>query len=166
MILAVYCNVLNIVNCSHIASNNPLQHERFTLTSIGQSALLLLPTIMNIRIQVRHEATRESIQKYIHSAFDELRLAHEIISAECIVDQEGTNGRLKTFEATLHVPGDTFAVRERADEAHIAVDAAMKVIEKLLLKHKETHQRPGSQIRHNIERSAKAEEREVTLDEA
>ncbi len=113
---------------------------------------------MNIRIQVRHEAARESIQKYIHSAFDQLRLAHEVISAECIVDQEGSNGHLKTFEAILHVPGDTITVKESADEAHVAVDAALKIVERLLQKHKETHQKPGSQIRHKVERAANVED--------
>ena len=121
---------------------------------------------MNIRIQVRHDAAKETIQKYIHTEFDKVRLAYGVISAECIVDQEGSNGRLKTFEAILHVPGDTITVKERADEAHKAVDAAMKIIEKLLAKHKETHQRPGAHIRHNIERAAIAESREAPVEEA
>ena len=108
---------------------------------------------MNIRIQVRHEAARETIQKYITTEIEKLRLAYEIISADFIVDQEGANGHIKTFEAIIHVQGDTFAVTERADAAHKAIDAAMKVIEKLLLKHKETHKRPGSQIRHKVERA-------------
>jgi ribosomal subunit interface protein len=107
---------------------------------------------MNINIQVRHEAAKETIQKYITTELEALRLHHEIISADCIVDQEGSNGHIKTFEAILHIPGDTFTVKERAGEVHKAVDIAMKVIEKLLTKHKETHLRPGTMIRHKVER--------------
>src|SRR6476620_12309137 len=102
---------------------------------------------MNIRIQVRHEAAREAIQKYITSEFEHITKPFTengdpnhpyIISAEFIVDQEGSNGHLKTFEAILHVPGDTLTVNESNSEAHKAIDSAMKVLEKLIKRHKET----------------------------
>jgi ribosomal subunit interface protein len=107
---------------------------------------------MNIRIQVRHDAATERIQKYITTEFERLRLAYEVISADFIVDCEGPSGHVKIFESIVHVQGDTFAVKETADEVHKAVDTAMKVIEKLLKRHKETYLRPGSLIRHNAER--------------
>ncbi len=118
---------------------------------------------MNIRIQVRHEAAREAIQKYITTEFEHIASKFtngehsSIISAEFIVDQEGSNGHKKTFEAIIHVPGDTLKVKESAEESHKAIDISMKVIEKLLKKHKETHAHPGAQIRHNVERSATPE---------
>ena len=118
---------------------------------------------MNIRIQVRHDAAREAIQKYITSEFEHVVSkftsedqssgeASPIVSAEFIVDQEGSNGHLKTFEAIIHVPNDTLTVKEHDTEAHKAIDAAMKIIEKQLRKHKETYARPGTLIRHNEQR--------------
>jgi ribosomal subunit interface protein len=118
---------------------------------------------MNIRIQVRHEAASEAIQKYITNEFERISnkffdgLHPLIVSAEFIVDQEGSNGHKKTFEAIIGVPGDTIAVKESADETHKAIDMSMKVIEKLLLKHKETHARPGAQIRHEAVRDRSRE---------
>ncbi len=120
-------------------------------------------TIMNIRIQVRHEAAREAVQKYITTEFEHVANKFSdgehsnIISAEFIVDQEGSNGHKKTFESLIHVPGDTLKVKESADETHKAIDMSMKVIEKLLLKHKETHARPGAQIRHEAVRDRSRE---------
>jgi ribosomal subunit interface protein len=117
---------------------------------------------MNIRIQVRHEAAREAIQKYITTEFEHITKNFAegehafIISAEFIVDQEGSNGHKKTFEALVHVPGDTIKVKESAGETNKAIDISMKIIEKLLKRHKETHARPGNLIRHNIERRAPA----------
>ncbi len=113
---------------------------------------------MNIRIQVRHEAAREAIQKYITAEFEHIAKkftdgeASVVVSAEFIVDQEGATGHIKTFEAIVHVPNDTITVKERDPEAHKAIDTAMKVIEKLLNRHKETYSRPGTLIRHNAER--------------
>lgn len=110
---------------------------------------------MNIKIQVRHEAAREAIQKYITTEFEHIAKKFTdadgagIVSAEFIVDQEGSNGHKKTFEAIVFVPGDTLKVKESADETHKAIDASMKVLEKLLLRHKETYTRPGNLIRHN-----------------
>ncbi len=113
---------------------------------------------MNLRIQVRHDAAKERIQKYITAEFERIANkftdgeASPIISAEFIVDQEGANGHLKTFEAIVHVPNDTLAVKESDTEAHKAIDASMKVLEKLLKRHKETYARPGNLIRHNEQR--------------
>ena len=107
---------------------------------------------MNIRIHVRHDAASERIQRYITTEFEQLRLAYEVISADFVVDSEGPNGHVKMFESIVHVPGDTFTVKETADEIHKAIDASMKVIEKLLKRHKETYLHPGSLIRHNVER--------------
>ncbi len=118
---------------------------------------------MNIRIQVRHDAAPEAIQKYITSEFEHVVKkftpddqssgeASPVISAEFILDQEGSNGHIKTFEALIHVPNDTLKVKEHDTEAHKAIDATMKVIEKLLRKHKETYARPGTLIRHNEQR--------------
>lgn len=115
---------------------------------------------MNIRIQVRHEAAREAIQKYITTEFEHITKKFTegehsmIVSAEFIVDQEGSNGHKKTFEAIIGVPGDTIAVKESAGETNKAIDASMKVIEKLLMRHKEKHAHPGNLIRHNVERRA------------
>jgi ribosomal subunit interface protein len=115
---------------------------------------------MNIRIQVRHEAAREAIQKYITTEFEHISKKFTegehpwIVSAEFIVDQEGPNGHTKTFEAIIGVPHDTIAVKESADETHKAIDISMKVIEKLLMRHKEKHAHPGHLIRHNAERRA------------
>lgn len=115
---------------------------------------------MNIRIQVRHDAAREAIQKYITTEFEHIAKKFTdgeesaIVSAEFIVDQEGSNGHVKIFEAIVHVPNDTITVKERDPEAHKAIDTAMKVIEKLLTRHKETYARPGTLIRHNAERRA------------
>ena len=115
---------------------------------------------MNIRIQVRHEAAREAIQKYITTEFEHITKKFTegehsmIISAEFIVDQEGSNGHKKTFESLIHVPGDTIKVKESAGDTNKAIDTSMKIIEKLLMRHKETHAHPGAQIRHNTERSA------------
>ncbi len=127
-----------------------IANQIFLKVNSDQEPLLL--SIMNINIQVRHDAAKESIQKYIATEIRTLRLTHEIISADCIVDQEGSNGHRKIFEAILHIPGDTITVKESAGEIHKAVDAAMKVIDKLLTKHKETHLRPGTMIRHKVER--------------
>ncbi len=113
---------------------------------------------MNIRIQVRHEAAREAIQKYITNEFERISNkffdgAHSyIVSAEFIVDQEGSNGHKKTFEAIIGVRGETLAIKESSDETHKAIDIAMKVLEKLLMRHKEKHAHPGNLIRHNAER--------------
>ncbi|MDP4234541.1 MAG: HPF/RaiA family ribosome-associated protein [Bacteroidota bacterium] len=107
---------------------------------------------MNIRVQVRHEAAEERIQRYIATEFDHIANKYSIISADFIVDQEGSNGHLKTFEGIVHVPGDTITVKERAEETHKAIDASMKVIEKLLKRYKETYAKPGNLIRHKIER--------------
>ncbi|HZK75482.1 MAG TPA: HPF/RaiA family ribosome-associated protein [Candidatus Kapabacteria bacterium] len=115
---------------------------------------------MNIRIQVRHEAAREAIQKHITTEFEHVSKkftdgeSSTIVSAEFIVDQEGSNGHVKTFEAIIHVPNDTITVKEHDPEVHKAIDAAMKVIEKLLTRHKEIYARPGTLIRHNVERRA------------
>ena len=103
---------------------------------------------MNIRVQVRHDAAAERIQRYIATEFEHISTKFDIISAEFIVDQEGSNGHLKTFEAIVKVPGDVLTVKEKADEVHKAIDGALKVIEKLLKRHKETYARPGSLIRH------------------
>ncbi len=117
---------------------------------------------MNIIIQVRHDAAREAIQKYITTEFEHIsnKFNHGehsfIISAEFIVDQEGPHGHTKTFEAIIHVPGDTLTVKESSDETHKAIDVSMKVLEKLLTRHKEKHARPGTLIRHNVERRAPA----------
>lgn len=111
-------------------------------------------TLMNIRIQVRHDAAREAIQKYITSEFEHISSKYEdITSAEFIVDQEGSNGHIKTFEAVVHVPGDTIAVKESADEANKAIDSTMKILEKRLNRHKETHSYPGNLLRHNAARN-------------
>jgi ribosomal subunit interface protein len=107
---------------------------------------------MNIRVQVRHDAAAERIQRYIATEFEHIANKFQIVSAEFIVDQEGSNGHLKTFEAIIHVPGDTITVHEKDDEVHKAIDASMKVIEKLLKKHKETYSKPGNLIRHKAER--------------
>src|SRR5580704_7693474 len=115
---------------------------------------------MNIIIQVRHDAAREAIQKYINSAFEHIANKFTdgehsfIISAEFIVDQEGPHGHTKIFEAIIHVPGDTLTVKETAGETHKAIDLSMKVVERLLTRHKEKHARPGTLIRHNMERRA------------
>jgi ribosomal subunit interface protein len=103
---------------------------------------------MNIRVQVRHDAAAERIQRYIASEFEHIAAKFEIISAEFIVDQEGSNGHLKTFEAIVSVPGDVITVHEKDGEVHKAIDSSMKVIEKLLKKHKETYAKPGNLIRH------------------
>jgi ribosomal subunit interface protein len=122
---------------------------------------------MNIRIQVRHDAAREAIQKYITAEFEHISKKFTegehsmIVSAEFIVDQEGPHGHTKTFEAIIGVAGDTIAVKESSEEAHKAIDISMKVLEKLLMRHKEKHARPGAQIRHNVERSAIADVNEV-----
>jgi ribosomal subunit interface protein len=115
---------------------------------------------MNIRIQVRHDAAREAIQKYITTEFEHIANkfsdgeASTIVSAEFIVDHEGPNGHRKTFEAIVHVPNDTLKVKESAEETHKAIDASMKILEKLLTRHKETYAKPGTLIRHNTERRA------------
>ena len=108
---------------------------------------------MKIRIQVRHDAASERIQRYVTAEFERIAQKFDVISAEFIVDQEGSNGHLKVFEAIVRVPGDTITVKESDTEAHKAIDMSMKVIEKQLKKHKETYLRPGTMIRHNIERS-------------
>ena len=119
---------------------------------------------MNIRIQVRHEAAREAIQKYITAEFEHIAKKFsngepsEIVSAEFIVDQEGSNGHKKTFEAIVHVRGETLAVKESAGETHKAIDISMKVLEKLLMRHKEKHAHPGSLIRHNADRERQRDE--------
>jgi ribosome-associated translation inhibitor RaiA len=113
---------------------------------------------MNIRIQVRHDAAREAVQKYITTEFEHITKKFNnddhsmIVSAEFIVDQEGPNGHTKTFESVIGVAGDTITVKESAPETHKAIDVSMKVIEKLLMRHKEKHARPGNLIRHNVER--------------
>jgi ribosomal subunit interface protein len=113
---------------------------------------------MNIRIQVRHDAAKESIQRYITAEFERVASkftdgeASPITSAEFIVDHEGPNGHLKTFEAIVHVPNETLTVKESDTETHKAIDTSMKVLEKLLTRHKETYLKPGSLIRHNTER--------------
>jgi ribosomal subunit interface protein len=115
---------------------------------------------MNLRIQVRHEAAREAIQKYITTEFEHISKKFTdgehsmIVSAEFIVDHEGPHGHTKTFEAIIGVAGDTIAVKESSDEAHKAIDISMKVVEKLLMRYKEKHAHPGAQIRHNVERLA------------
>lgn len=114
---------------------------------------------MNLKIQVRHEAAREAIQKYITTEFEHIAKKFtngdppSITSAEFIVDQEGSNGHKKTFEAIVHVRKETLAVKESSDEAHKAIDAAMKTLEKLLKKHKETYEKPGNLIRHRANMS-------------
>jgi len=107
---------------------------------------------MKLRIQVRHDAASERIQRYVTTEFERIAQNFEIVSAEFIVDQEGPNGHVKVFEAIVHVPGDTLTVKESSDETHKSIDATMKVLDKLLKKYKETHMRPGSLIRHNVER--------------
>ena len=108
---------------------------------------------MNIRIQVRHDAAREAIQKYITAEFEHISGKYsDITSAEFIVDHEGPNGHVKTFEAIVHVPGETITVKESEEEAHIAIDVAMKVLEKLLNRHKEAHAHSGNLLRHNAAR--------------
>lgn len=127
-----------------------------------------IPTAMNIRIQVRHDATEERIQSYITSEFEHIATKFQVISAEFVVDQEGSNGHLKTFEGIIHVAGETITVKEHAQEANKAVDAAMKVIEKLLKRHKETYAKPGSLIRHKANNGREAEreaEQPVSLTE-
>ncbi len=115
---------------------------------------------MNIIIQVRHDAAREAIQKYISTEFEHVvnkfndGVHPVVISAEFIVDREGSNGHVKTFESIIHVPGETLTVKETAGDTHKAIDISMKVIERLLNRHKEKHARPGNLIRHNMERRA------------
>jgi ribosome-associated translation inhibitor RaiA len=48
----------------------------------------------------------------------------------------------------VHVRHDTLTVKESSDEAHKAIDATMKTLDKLLKKHKETYEKPGNLIRH------------------
>jgi ribosomal subunit interface protein len=108
---------------------------------------------MNLRIQVRHDAAREAIQKYITAEFEHVSAKYSYItSAEFIVDQEGSNGHKKTFEAVLGVPGETITVKESDNEVHKAIDVAMKVLERLLNRHKETHEHPGNLLRHEAAR--------------
>ncbi|GEM_PF-2286265 len=144
-------------------------HLSLTTLLLGERAKPGCPDLfpystMTTRIQVRHEAASERIQKYITTEFDHIIQRFNesadtrpyVISAEFIVDQEGSNGHLKTFEAIVKVPGDTLTVKERDPEAHKAVDAAMKVLEKLLKRHKETYLKPGNLIRHQADRAAGA----------
>jgi ribosome-associated translation inhibitor RaiA len=130
--------------------SNASAHGRAVVANGARSAFLTSIRIiaMNIRIQVRHDAAAERIQRYITTEFEHVAAKFEIISAEFIVDQEGSNGHLKTFEAIIKVPGDVLTVHEKDVEAHKAIDASMKVIEKLLKRHKETHAKPGNLIRH------------------
>ena len=109
---------------------------------------------MKITIQVRHDATPERIKRYIRSEFVKLRMKDEILSADCVLDQEGTNGQFKSFEAVVRVTGDTIAVRETARDVVPAINAALVTLDRLLVQHKETHTRPGGQIRHTIARKS------------
>ena len=56
-----------------------------------------------------------------------------------IIDQEGTNGYLKTADINIKVPGALLHTKEQAEEVHKAIDLGIKEMEKQLRKYKDTH---------------------------
>ncbi|HET6512494.1 MAG TPA: ribosome-associated translation inhibitor RaiA [Candidatus Kapabacteria bacterium] len=95
---------------------------------------------MNIQTTVRHDTSGGGIKNFVEAELARLEAKFtDIISAEVIIDQEGTNGYLKTVDINIKVPGTVLHVKEQAEEIHKAIDLAVKELEKILRKYKETH---------------------------
>ena len=99
---------------------------------------------MNIKVTVRHDTSGGGIKRFVEEELARLTDKYEILSAEVIIDQEGTNGYLKTADINLKVRGALLHTKEQAEEIHKAIDLGVKEIEKQLRRHKELVLHPTS----------------------
>jgi putative sigma-54 modulation protein len=95
---------------------------------------------MNIQVTVRHDTSGGGIKNFVEAELARLEAKYtDIISAEVIIDQEGTNGYLKTVDINIKVPGSLLHTKEQAEEVHKAIDLAIKELDTMLRKYKDTH---------------------------
>ena len=95
---------------------------------------------MNIQTTVRHDTSGGGIKTFVEAELARLEAKFpDILSAEVIIDQEGTNGYLKTVDINIKVPGTLLHTKEQAEEIHKAIDLAIKELETMLRKYKDTH---------------------------
>lgn len=95
---------------------------------------------MNIQVTVRHDTSGGGIKKFVEAELTRLEAKYtDIQSAEVIIDQEGTNGYLKTVDINIKVPGSVLHTKEQAEEVHKAIDLAIKELDVMLRKYKDTH---------------------------
>ena len=99
---------------------------------------------MNIQVTVRHDTSGGGIKRFVEEELARLEQKYEILNAEVIIDQEGTNGYLKTVDINLKVPGSLIHTKEQAEEVHKAIDLAVKECDTMLRKYKETRLHPTS----------------------
>lgn len=95
---------------------------------------------MNIQVTVRHDTSGGGIKTFVETELARLEAKYsDIQSAEVIIDQEGTNGYLKTVDINIKVPGSVLHTKEQAEEVHKAIDLGIKELDKMLRKYKDTH---------------------------
>ena len=95
---------------------------------------------MNIQVTVRHDTSGGGIKTFVEAELARLEAKYtDIQSAEVIIDQEGTNGYLKTVDINLKVPGSVLHTKEQAEEVHKAIDLGIKELDTMLRKYKDTH---------------------------
>lgn len=112
---------------------------------------------MNIQVTVRHDTSGGGIKKFVEEELARLEDKYEILGAEVIIDHEGTNGYLKTVDINLKVPGTLLHTKQQAEEVHKSVDLAVKELDKMLRKYKDTHLRPTSLRRQQGQQPAPGE---------
>jgi ribosomal subunit interface protein len=95
---------------------------------------------MNIQVTVRHDTSGGGIKTFVEAELARLEAKYtDIQSAEVIIDQEGTNGYLKTVDINIKVPGSVLHTKEQAEEVHKAIDLGIKELDTMLRKYKDTH---------------------------
>lgn len=95
---------------------------------------------MNIQVTVRHDTSGGGIKIFVEEELARLEAKYsDIISADVIIDHEGTNGYLKTVDINLKVPGTVLHTKEAAEEVKKAIDLAIKELDKMMRKYKDTH---------------------------
>lgn len=104
---------------------------------------------MNIQIAIRHEAASSDIKPFVEEEIKRLVEKYDILKADVVLDQEGTNGYLKVAEIILKVRGEVITARESSDEMKKSIDLAIKKLDPQLHKYKDTHLKPTNLNRHN-----------------
>lgn len=120
---------------------------------------------MNIKVTVRHDTSGGGVKNFVEEELARLQDKYEIIGAEVIIDQEGTNGYLKTADLNVSVKGAVLHVKETADDVNKAIDLAVKDMEKQLKRYKELHLHPTSLRRQQGQEEGIAAAADTTDDE-
>jgi len=112
---------------------------------------------MHVQVAVRHDTADGRIRRFIETELTRVREKYSPISADVVVDHEGSTGRRKTVEINVKVPGELIHVREATDDIHTSVEVAVRTLEKKLQRFKERHVRTSNRKRELASESAEDE---------